>query len=482
MRILDPSRIRTPTVLSVNTVESGSKISDEFIRFIDENPTVYHVTDYFAKKLVASGFKRLNERESWNGLIKPGNKYFTTRNDSSIIAFEIGKAWRPGNGIGLVGTHIDNNTMKLKPISKKSHVEGYRLLGVSFYGGPKTFTLLDRDLGIGGRVVVKNSNGVIETKLVHVPYPIARIPSLATHFGAASNPVFDNPETQLVPVIGIVNDGEDDAITEDEAKCPIVDRHDIKLLRTVARSIGTSLSNIIELDLQLFDAQPSTYGGLDKEFVFSSRLDDKLCAFAAMNGLIDSNGSSPNTINVSVAYDNEEIGSKTVAGAQSDLFESTIDRVLGSFPFLDFNNLRRLTFANSIFVSSDVAHAVNPNFVGSYLENHRPKLNVGVVIKNSPSGKYTSEPVIIALIEELARQSGDKLQYFQVRNGASEGSTIGPALSTKTGIRAIDIGIPQLSMHSIRETTGSKDIDLGIRFFKSFYRLWDSVDKQFAHN
>ena len=453
--------------------------SDEFLEFIDNNPTVYHVTDYFAKKLVASGFRRLSERESWNGQIRPGSKYFTTRNDSSIIAFEIGKDWRPGKGIGLVGSHIDSSVLKLKPISKKNPIEGYRLLGVSLYGGPIETALMDRDLSLGGRVIVKNSSGVIETKLVHISYPIARIPSLAPHFGTI--PDAFNPETRLVPVIGLVDDGEVEAITEDEKKCPIIDRHDIELLRTVADNAGVPLSSILQLDLRLFDSQPSVYGGLKKEFIFSSRLDDKLCSFTAMNALIESGGRSPDTISLCISFDNEEIGSGTVVGAQSDLFDSTIDRVIGSFPFTNFNDARRLTLANSIFLSADVSHAVNPNYADIYLEHHRPKLNVGLVIASSPAGKLATEPTITAVIEELARQSGDKLQYFQIRNGTREGGSIGPLFSTKTGIRGIDIGHCLLSMHSIREATGSKDIDLGIKFFSSFYSRWLEVDGKFAH-
>ncbi|ANB14543.1 Ape1p [Sugiyamaella lignohabitans] len=454
----------------------GNNYSEAFIKAIYENPTVYHWCNYTSEFLTARGFQYLPERENWDGKIKRGGSYYTTRNGSSIVAFKIGSKWKLGdNGVGVIGCHIDALTAKIKPISKKAFKQGYRQLGVAPYSGGMSSVWWDRDLSIGGRVIVKSQDGSFSTKLAHVEHPIARIPTLAEHFGKPSEGPF-NKETQMTPIIGHETTDEDNA-TDEEKKSPLYGRHDIKLLRAIAQNVGVSVSELYQLELELFDSQPGALGGLDREFMFCPRLDDKLCSFGAIQALVETSAPS-DAINCVALFDNEEIGSLLRQGAKGGLFQHAIQRVFQQLGDFDDDYLRQ-TFANSFFISSDVTHAVNPNFSDSYLENHKPKLNTGLVVKLDPNGHTTSDGVSTAFIEEVARRTGNKLQYFHIRNDGVSGGTIGPMFSSATGIRSVDAGIPQLSMHSIRATTGSRDLELGVKMYSGFFNTWTSVDADF---
>lgn len=206
-----PAPVAAPTSAPREIPRKGPSKSSEitpedytkpFLDFINGHPTVFHAVDFFANRLKAAGFTKLSERDSWASKLKHGGKYFVTRNGSSLIAFAIPLGYSPGKGAGIVVGHIDALTAKLKPVSKKPDSHGYVQLGVAPYAGALNSTWWDRDLGVGGRVVVKNSHGKIETKLVKLDYPIARIPTLAPHFGIVASGPF-NKETQMVPIVGL---------------------------------------------------------------------------------------------------------------------------------------------------------------------------------------------------------------------------------------------------------------------------------------
>lgn len=443
-----------------------------FIDFIAENPTPFHVAEYCKQELDQAGFTYLPEREPW--LVQRGGKYYTVRNGSSVAAFTIGTDWTPGeDGIGVVAAHIDALQLLLKPVSKKDVVDGYRSVGVAPYADALNPQWWNRDLGLAGRIIVKG-NGKIESKLVNLAYPVAHIPVIAAHFGIPEDGPY-NKETQMVPIIGL-NSDDDDVPTRAEEKGPLVGKHDIRLLRAVAKQARVKVQDILQAELHLYDCQRGTIGGMNKDFIFAPRMDDKLCSYAALHGLINSDVSQ-HGINVAMLYDNEEIGSLTRQGAQGGMFDDSMRRVFTSFNMTD--ELVLQTYANSFLVSADVGHAVNPNFTDIYLERHKPRLNTGIVAKVYPSGRTTSTGATIAFIERVATKLGTQLQYFHTRNDSRTGSTLGPFLSTNTGIRAVDVGIPVLQMHSIRNTTGSKDVDIGVNFFAGFYNKWVEVNNEF---
>lgn len=263
-------------------------------------------------------------------------------------------------------------------------------------------------------------------------------------------------------------------------------------------------------ELELFDTQPAQLGGLDKEFIFAGRIDDKLCSFSAIEALLasstshpsssspsspnsqesdtptpdpDSSSSSSSIIKLVALFDDEEIGSNLRQGAHSNFLSSIMARLSEAFaphPSHAGANLLSQTYANSFLVSADVTHAVNPNFLGQYLEHHAPRLNVGVAVTADANGHMTTDAVSTALLRRVADRCGATLQVFQIRNDSRSGGTVGPMLSAATGMRAVDAGLPQLSMHSIRATTGSLDPGLGVGLFKGCFDHFEEVDGEFV--
>lgn len=471
-----------------------------FLSFISDNPTVFHVVAYFSKKLECFGFTKLSERTSWTDQLAKGGKYYVERNGSALIAFTIGETYEAGNGASMIAAHIDALTTRLKPIPKLTTKAGFVQLGVAPYAGGLNTTWFDRDLGIGGRVLVRNGKtGKIETKLVKLGWPIARIPTLAPHFGAASSLSNVNKETQMVPIIGL--DSSETSQNNTDAEISIkkdqktfIATQPERLVRIIAGELGIEdYESIVNWELELFDTQPAQLGGLDKEFIFAGRIDDKLCAFSAIEALIastsnisessttDHSSNSSNIIKIVGLFDDEEIGSLLRQGAHSNLLPSTVARICETFSdSKGSGNILAQTYANSFLISADVSHAVNPNYLGSYLENHAPRLNVGIAIQADPNGHTTTDSVSTAFLQRVADRSDSELQVFQIRNDSRSGGTVGPMLSSAMGVRAIDCGLPQLSMHSIRATTGSLDPGLGVKLFKGYFDHFKDVDAEFA--
>ena len=371
-----------------------------YLQFMTDNPTVFHAVDWVAHRLKSAGYIHLSERDSWITALKPGGKYYTCRNGSAIIAFAVGEDYKPGNGIAIVASHIDALTWKLKPIPKLQTKAGYVQLGVAPYANAGS-TWWDRDLGIGGRVLVKDpQTGKIETQLVKLDWPIARIPTLAPHFGA-QGPV--NPETQMVPIIGLDNSDMNGSKSLVSSKIPadtFAATQPERLVRAIAGKMGVEdYSSIVNWELELFDTQPAQLGGLDKELIFAGRIDDKLCSWAAIEALLaSSDDTSPGIIKMVGCFDDEEVGSFLRQGARSNFMSSVVDRICegvsenakgslgsGAETPLFGPNLVNQVLAHSFLVSSDVCHAVNPNFMGAYLENHAPRLNIGIAVSVSPS-------------------------------------------------------------------------------------------------
>ncbi|KAJ5241130.1 uncharacterized protein N7469_002721 [Penicillium citrinum] len=461
--------------------------SKPYCEFMSANPTIFHAVKSFSNQLEQHGYKYLSERAVWNSELKRGGKFYTTRNSSSLIAFNIGKDYESGNGLGIVAGHVDALTAKLKPVSKLPTKAGFQQLGVAPYAGGLGPTWWDRDLGIGGRVIVRDSEtGKVESKLVKLDWPIARIPTLAPHFGAPANGPF-NQETQMVPIVGIDNSDlfEKSALSEtsDIPAGSFAATQPEKLVKIISKEIGvTDYSTILEWELELFDTQPAQLGGLEKDLIFAGRIDDKLCCYAAQEALLaSSDNTSPGTVKMVGMFDDEEIGSLLRQGARSNFMGSVIERITEAFAKDNYGpNLLSQTVANSFLVSSDVIHAVNPNFLNVYLENHSPRLNVGVAISADSNGHMTTDSVSSGILKSVASRCGSTLQVFQIRNDSRSGGTIGPMTSAQIGMRAIDCGIPQLSMHSIRATTGSLDPGLGVKLFKGFFDYFEEVDKEFA--
>jgi aspartyl aminopeptidase len=470
--------------------------------------TAYHAVASAAALFDEAGFTKIKEREDWTSTVKPGGKYYLTRNGSSIVAFAVGAKWRPGNPIGMIGAHTDSPCLRIKPVSKKSNV-GFVQVGVETYGGGIWHSWFDRDLGIAGRVLVRDGQGGFVQKLVKVDKPILRIPSLAIHLNR--DPVFNpNKETELFPIAGLVeaqlNKGDEDGKPSDEeAFQPLKDmseRHHSNVVDIVAEHAGVATSDVVDFELVLYDTQKATLGGLNDEFIFSARLDNLNMTYCSVMGLIasvsaDASLESETAIRLVACFDHEEVGSTSAQGADSNLLPAVIRR-LAVLPPATFaseshsdtsyehvsdessaiSSAFERTLSTSFLVSADMAHSVHPNYAGKYEPSHQPGMNKGTVIKINANQRYATNSPGIVLLQETARLAAVPLQLFVVRNDSTCGSTIGPMLSAKMGVRTLDLGNPQLSMHSIRETGGSYDVEYSIKLFDSFLKNYGSLESK----
>ncbi|GAB1320738.1 hypothetical protein MFIFM68171_10948 [Madurella fahalii] len=480
---------------------SPPKSALELLDFVNASPTPYHAVASAASLLEAAGFTSIKERDNWASTVKPGGKYYLTRNGSSVVAFAVGERWQPGNPIGMIGAHTDSPCLRLKPVSKRT-ANGFLQVGVETYGGGIWHSWFDRDLSIAGRVLVREGegdNGHFVQKLVKVDKPILRIPSLAIHLHRESN-FNPNKEDELLPVAGLAETelnkpaeatetASDDGDFQPLKAMP--ERHHPAFLSLVAQQAGVDVSQIVDFELVLYDTQKACLGGLNDEFIFSARLDNLNMTFCSIKGLIESVQSSTSTlatdtsIRLVACFDHEEIGSLSAHGADSNLLPAILRRLSvlpglssSSSPVDATSTAFEQTLATSFLVSADMAHSIHPNYAAKYERNHQPAMNKGTVIKINANQRYATNSPGIVLVQEVARRAGVPLQLFVVKNDSPCGSTIGPMLSAKMGVRTLDLGNPQLSMHSIRETGGSRDVEFAVRLFAGFLSGFGELERR----
>jgi aspartyl aminopeptidase len=469
-----------------------------------------------------SNHEPYQERDAWASIVQPHGKYFLTRNASTIIAFAVGGAWKPGNPIAMVGAHTDSPCLRIKPVSSKS-ADGFLQVGVETYGGGLWHTWFDRDLSLAGRVMVRTKAGSVEMKMVRINRPILRIPTLAIHLDRQEKFEF-NKEQQLYPISGLVaaelnRQGEskpeeksDETESGDDYQplAHVTQRHHPYLVDIIAEAAGCTTLDIVDFEMLLYDTQEACLGGLNSELIFSARLDNLMMSFCAVEGLVKSLTESKTfaedpTIRLIALFDHEEIGSRTAQGADSNILPAVLRRLSvipsnhdsseKSFDKLadaELSTAYEQSLATSFLISADMAHSVHPNYGGKYEASHRPEMNKGVVIKINANARYATNSPGIVLLQETAQlakpaasyayaskpSSGVPLQLFVVRNDSSCGSTIGPMLSAALGTRTIDVGNAQLSMHSIRETGGAYDVEHAINLFDSFFENYGELESK----
>ncbi|WPK27532.1 hypothetical protein PUMCH_004924 [Australozyma saopauloensis] len=446
-----------------------------FVNYINDSPTPYHAVANVKSELVASGFQVLKEKDHWK--LEAGKSYVVTRNGSSLIAFRLGSSFEKGGPVAIVGAHTDSPCLKLKPISAKSG-EGFVQVGVEQYGGLIAHSWFDRDLAIAGRVYVKTEDGQFVAKLLHIKKPLMRIPTLAIHLHREANTKFEfNKETEFVPIAGqekfySCKDDPNLKLTESEFEAVkhVIERHNQALITLIAQELDVSPQQIEDFELLLCDYQPATLGGMSEEFIFGPRQDNLTSCFAAAKALLSAEVASTGASLISL-FDHEEIGSVSAQGADSSFLPDILNRLADS----DAGALARMC-SQSFVISSDQAHGVHPNYERFYEKANRPHVNGGPVIKINANQRYATNSRGIVLIKAIAERSKVPMQLFVVRNDSPCGSTIGPMLLAKLGIRVLDLGNPQLSMHSIRETGGSHDIIKLQRLFAGFFEHFVAVD------
>ncbi|CAO3676265.1 unnamed protein product [Umbelopsis vinacea] len=456
----------------------------EFIDFVNASPSPFHATHEAVKLLQKAGFKELKERDNWNeGTIKNGGKYYFTRNGSSVVAFAVGDKYKSGNGFSIIGAHTDSPCLKVKPVSKKEKA-GYLEVGVQTYGGGIWHTWFDRDLSVAGRVLIAHEDGTFKHTLVKIDRPILRVPTLAIHLDRSVGEGFKfNTEVQLTPILATVTKSVlngTDKPTDEQAESER--NHHPLLIKLLAGELSVKPAQIRDFELALYDTQPSAIGGAFNEFVFSPRLDNlemSYCSIKALVNTADQLAEEPN-IRLVALFDNEEVGSNTAHGADSNLLPSTLTRLAAAR--VGSEKVSPTAFEESLhksyLISADMAHAVHPNYIDKHEENHRPEMHKGTVIKINANQRYATTAVTTVVLKELAKTHNIPIQEFVVRNDSPCGSTIGPMLSAKLGLRTVDVGNPQLSMHSIREVGGTEDIPNAIKLFDAFFLKFAELDSK----
>ncbi|KAL5229292.1 hypothetical protein ABZP36_017557 [Zizania latifolia] len=461
---------------------SPSIVAD-LLDYLNESWTQFHATAEAKRQLLDAGFTLLSENDDWD--LQPGGRYFFTRNMSCLIAFAVGEKYRLGNGFNIIAAHTDSPCLKLKPRSA-SLKSGHQMVNVQTYGGGLWHTWFDRDLTLAGRVILKDADGSFKHKLVKVSRPLIRVPTLAIHLDRTVNSDGFKPnlENHLVPLLATkheettVNSGEKNSSSSTKVV------HHPLLLQVLSDEIGCRADEIIGMELNVCDTQPSCLGGGNNEFIYSGRLDNLASCYCTLRSLVDSSTmpeelSNEKAIRMIALFDNEEVGSNSMQGAGAPTIFHAMRRIVDSLMHQSMGEGALERAINSSFlVSADMAHAVHPNYPDKHEEHHRPELQKGLVIKHNANQRYATSAVTAFLFKEIARLHNLPVQEFVVRNDMGCGSTIGPILASGVGIRTVDCGIPQLSMHSVREMCGKEDVDTTYKHFKAFFEMFSDIDRK----
>ncbi|QIB64470.1 M18 family aminopeptidase [Kineobactrum salinum] len=429
---------------------SQTQFNQRLLSFLEQATTPFHAVEQMVLQLEAAGFRPL----SGAGNLQAGQRYYLTRNDSSLLAFIIGSDAPPATGMRMVGAHTDSPCLMVKPRPEKLR-SGYFQLGVEVYGGALLNPWFDRDLSLAGRVSFAGSGGQLRTALVDFRQPLAVIPSLAIHLDREANQNRSvNPQTDILPVLAIA-DGQDKP-----------DFRDLLAGRLREEYPGLEVGRILDYELSFYDSQPAALVGLGGDFIASARLDNLLSCFTGMDALLQADGTQSCLL---VCNDHEEVGSLSTAGAQGPLLLSTLRRIAGSE-----EQLSSLVQA-SMMISADNAHGLHPNYADRHDDNHGPRLNAGPVIKVNANQRYATNAETAGFFRLLAEREQVPVQSFVVRTDMACGSTIGPITAGGTGIRTLDIGVPTFAMHSIRELAGSEDAANLARVLQRFYNHQGSL-------
>ena len=421
-----------------------------FVDYLDASPTPYHAVSEAAQLLEAHGFTRIDLSEEPEPLGVGARRY--VQEGGHLVAFHMGREPVVEAGWRIVATHTDSPNLRLKPQPLvRNH--GYVRLGVEVYGGVQIPTWVDRDLGLAGLVHVRSSDGVTARR-VDIRRPLCRIPTLAIHLNREVNTkgLVLNANKHLPAVLSLDAGEDDDPLRE-----------------LLSGELDVAPSDVLTFDLSLFDLQKPTIAGSRNEFVHSARLDNLASTHAGIEALIASlHDEAPATTNVLAMFDHEEIGSQTSRGANSRALDNVLRVTLRDAEQQGAGTYSR-ALANSFLVSADMAHAVHPGHPDLHDQQHMPKINAGPVIKTNANKRYATEGETSALWVLLCERAEVPVQWYSHRADLRCGSTVGPMLAARLGVRTIDVGNAMLSMHSVREQCGALDHPMMIRAMTAFY-------------
>ncbi|MFI9783535.1 M18 family aminopeptidase [Kitasatospora sp. NPDC051984] len=416
---------------AARTAHFDRKHTDDLIAFLAASPSPYHAVQSAVERLERVGFREVRETDAWDG--DSGGRYLVR--GGALIAWYVPEGAGPATPYRVVGTHTDSPNLRVKPIPDTGSA-GWRQIAVEIYGGVPLNTWLDRDLGLSGRLVLRDGT----TRLVHLDEPLLRVPQLAIHLDRGVNDGLKlDRQRHLTPIWGLGDTTEG------------------ALLEYVAEKAGLDAADITGWDLMAHDVQPPSYLGRDRELLAGPRLDNQLSVHAATAALaaVAASGADLACIPVLAAFDHEETGSESDTGAQSPLLGNVLERSCYARGGTAEDRARAL--AGTICLSSDMGHAVHPNYSERHEPGHHPLPNGGPILKVNVNNRYATDGVGRAVFAAACEKAGVPWQTFVSNNAMPCGTTIGPITAARLGITTVDCGIAALSMHSARELCGAED-------------------------
>ncbi len=425
-------------------------LTHSLLDFIDNSPSMFHAAQSCIELLESKDFRFLDPSSKWN--ITEGGKYYTKVNESAVIAFYVHSVDIEKDGFKIIGTHCDVPGFKIKP-NPQIYSDPYIKLNTEVYGGPILNTWFDRPLSIAGRVSIKSDNILKpQTKLVAIDKPLLIIPNLAIHMNKEVNKgIALDPQKDTLPLLAYCDEN--------------LDNH--MLLTLIAQTLNVKKEEILDLDLYLYPYEKGLFVGIHEEFISAPRLDNLSMVYSSLYALM--HASSSKGISLFVCFDNEEIGSHTKQGADSLFLSNTLERIC-----LALNKSREdffIALSESFLISADVAHLTHPNYIEKHDVTNKVFPGKGPAIKTSANSSYTTDSDSYAVLSALCKKENLPYQVFANRSGEKGGSTIGPICSSLLSIRSIDVGIPILGMHSLRELMAKDDFITTCKLFETFYSL-----------
>lgn len=426
------------------------------LSFLDASPVNFLAVKNLTEELQQHGYRRIDTTEAL-GTVKAGDKFFVTKNDSSIYAFQIGRKALAETGFHMICAHCDSPTFRIKPHAEIDCEGGIVKLNTEVYGGPIMSTWFDRPLTLAGRVIVKSKDVMTPTTLLlHVKRPLLQISNLAIHFNRQVNDgVKLSRQKDVLPILGIIND----ELEKGNLLMNII-LEELNKQQTVARE------DILDFDLYLADTTPACTFGAHNELISSGRLDDLSMCFAGLEALLASQPTD--TTQVLAIFDNEETGSQTKQGAGSPFLSYMLKRIAlaqGGTEEAYYQAVER-----AFMISADNAHAWHPNYSEKYDPTNHPMLGGGPVIKFNAAQKYASDAYSASVFAGLCKKAGVPCQRFVNHSDVAGGSTLGNILASSIPLRGVDMGNAILAMHSCRETGSTADHEFCVKVFTQFYQ------------
>ncbi|QOV19807.1 M18 family aminopeptidase [Blautia liquoris] len=419
------------------------EITDGLLKFVENSPTSFHAVSTMQKELDDCGFIHIYEEKSWN--LQRGEKYYVTRNGSSLIAFVI-----PENMITsfqIMASHSDSPTFKLKSNPEIDVEDHFVKLNVEKYGGMMMAPWFDRPLSLAGRLLAVDDKGQITPHLIKIDRDLVLIPNLAVHMNRKANDGYSyNPQIDMLPLFG----GADSKGT---------------LMNILSKEAGVKPDQVLDMDVYLYNRMKGSIWGGKEEFVSSSRLDDLQCVYSSLKAFKSSK--NKNHVIVHCVLDNEEVGSLTRQGAASTFLKDTLERIAISMNLSKEEYLRAQ--ACGFMLSADNAHSVHPSHQDKTDQSNRPYINGGVVLKYNANQHYTTDAFSAAVVKSICAQANVPIQTFVNRSDIPGGSTLGNISNGQFSIHTADIGLAQLAMHSPYETAGVCDTEYLVRMASAFY-------------